>query len=71
MAWRLNSFFGCGKLETGGVVIGIIQLILSVISIVVSILGITAGQTIINDSKTSPEDISTAKSNLLKIYFLK
>lgn len=62
MAWRLNYFFGCIKLETGGVIIGAIQLIVTSLSIIFSILGIIAGVIIMNDPKTRPHDISTMKS---------
>lgn len=65
MAWRLNTFFGCGSLETGGRVIGGIQLVWSLFVIVMSIVGIAAGIIVINDPKTSIQDISTTKSENL------
>lgn len=62
MAWRLNTFFGCGRLETGGVTIGAIQLTAALLSIIISILAIIGSLILINDPKTSPHDISTTKS---------
>lgn len=61
MAWRLNTFFGCGRLETGGRVIGGIQLFFSLVAVIISILGIVGGIVIINDPKTSPQDVSKTK----------
>lgn len=66
MAWRLNSFFGCGKLETGGRVVGGIQLGVAIFVIISTILGIVGCIIRINDPKTSPHDISIAKSS----YFI-
>lgn len=61
MAWRLNSFFGCGKLETGGLVVGGLQLAWAIITIISAIISLIGTVLIINDPKTNPDDISTAK----------
>lgn len=61
MAWRLNSFFGCAKLETGGRVVGGFELFFAIVTFIVSILGIIGGIAIINDSNTSPEDVTKMK----------
>lgn len=62
MAWRLNKFCGCGELETGGWVIGTLQLIFSIFGIISSIVLIVACVVILNDPDKSSDDISTAKS---------
>lgn len=68
MAWRLNSFFGCGRLETGGKVIGGIQLTWSLIAIFIAILGILASIVVINDPETLPQDVSASKSGYPCLY---
>lgn len=67
MAWRLNSFFGCARLDTGGRVIGGVQLVFSLTGIAIAILGIIGAVMTINNPKASHHDVSTAKSeNWLK-----
>lgn len=62
MAWRLNSFFGCATLETGGRVVGGFELGFALVTLIMSIIGIIGGLVIINDPKTTPEDLSLMKS---------
>lgn len=65
MAWRLNRFLCCFKLETGGRVIGGFQLIVYIVAFILAILGIVGGTAIINDPKTSPKDVAAMKSGYL------
>lgn len=61
MAWRLNTFFGCGKLETGGLIIGGLELAWAILSIITAIFGLIGTVIVINDPKTNPDDVSNAK----------
>lgn len=64
MAWRLNSFFGCARLDTGGRVIGGVQLVFSLTGIAIAILGIIGSVLTINNPRASPHDVYTAKSEI-------